>query len=53
MIDDQKPLTLSTIHSAKGLEWQVVFLMGVRDGVLPSSKSLQDEEDVEEERRLL
>lgn len=50
---DEEPLTLSTIHSAKGLEWQVVFLLGVRDGVLPSSKALQDEEDVEEELRLL
>jgi DNA helicase II / ATP-dependent DNA helicase PcrA len=53
VLDDEKPLTLSTIHSAKGLEWQAVFLLGVRDGVLPSSKGRQDEEDVEEERRLL
>jgi DNA helicase-2/ATP-dependent DNA helicase PcrA len=34
------------------LEWEVVFLLGVRDGVLPSSRAMQDEEDVEEEHRL-
>jgi DNA helicase-2/ATP-dependent DNA helicase PcrA len=51
--DDEKPLTLSTIHSAKGLEWEAVFLVGVRDGALPSAKAMRDEEDVEEERRLL
>ena len=45
-------MTLSTIHSTKGLEWEAVFLLGVRDGVLPSSRSIQDEEDVEEEHRL-
>ena len=51
-VDDKAPLTLSTIHSAKGLEWEVVYLLGVRDGVLPSSRAMQDEEDVEEEHRL-
>jgi DNA helicase-2/ATP-dependent DNA helicase PcrA len=52
LVDDERPLTLSTIHSAKGLEWDSVFLLGVRDGVLPSSRSIQDDEDVEEEHRL-
>ena len=39
---------LSTIHSAKGLEWDTVFLVGVEDGVLPHANS----EDIEEERRV-
>jgi DNA helicase-2/ATP-dependent DNA helicase PcrA len=50
--EDEKPVILSTIHSAKGLEWEVVFLMGVKDGVLPSSRALEDEEDLDEEHRL-
>jgi DNA helicase-2/ATP-dependent DNA helicase PcrA len=50
--EDEKPLILSTIHSAKGLEWEVVFLLGVTDGLLPLSRALDDEEDLEEEHRL-
>jgi DNA helicase-2/ATP-dependent DNA helicase PcrA len=50
--EDEKPLILSTIHSAKGLEWEVVFLLGVKDGLLPLSRSLDDEQDLEEEHRL-
>jgi len=49
---DDAPLTLSTIHSAKGLEWQSVFLIYVAEGHLPSYLSLEDEEAIEEERRL-
>lgn len=45
-------LTLSTIHSAKGLEWGVVYLIGVIDGVMPSNQTLDDEDEVEEEHRL-
>jgi DNA helicase II / ATP-dependent DNA helicase PcrA len=41
-------VVLSTIHSAKGLEWDAVFLAGLEDGVLPHSNS----EDIEEERRI-
>ncbi len=47
-----KPLTLSTIHSAKGLEWDSVFLIGLVDGVLPSSFSFERAENIEEESRL-
>ncbi|MFA5092430.1 MAG: ATP-dependent helicase [Candidatus Omnitrophota bacterium] len=46
------PLTLSTIHSAKGLEWHTVFLIYVAEGHMPSYLSLETEEEVEEERRL-
>lgn len=45
-------LVLSTIHSAKGLEWEHVFLIHLVDGCLPSSYSLFKEESIEEERRL-
>jgi len=50
--EEEKPLVLSTIHSAKGLEWDVVVIMGLVDGVLPVTFSLDDEEEVEEEQRL-
>ncbi len=50
--DEEKPLTLSTIHSAKGLEWDSVFLIGLMDGVLPVSFALDHEDEIEEEHRL-
>jgi len=50
--ESDKPLTLSTIHSAKGLEWTCVFLIGMVDGVLPVSFSLNDADGIEEEQRL-
>ncbi len=46
-------LTLSTIHSAKGLEWHSVFVIGVVEGFFPSTRSSETFEDIEEERRLL
>jgi DNA helicase-2/ATP-dependent DNA helicase PcrA len=45
-------LTLSTIHSAKGLEWQTVFVLSLVEGYLPSAQSLSSDKQVEEERRL-
>ena len=45
-------VTLSTIHSAKGLEWQSVFIIHLAEGHLPSYLSLEDEDQIEEERRL-
>ena len=45
-------LVLSTIHQAKGLEWKVVFLLGMSDGQFPHPKSFEDPNALEEERRL-
>ncbi|NBV42120.1 ATP-dependent helicase [bacterium] len=52
-INDDERITISTIHSAKGLEWKVVFLISVVDGYIPSFQSLGDNAQIEEERRLL
>ncbi|HJU05355.1 MAG TPA: ATP-dependent helicase [Nitrospiraceae bacterium] len=49
---DDERLVLSTIHSAKGLEWQCVFVIWVVDGRFPSVYSFVTEEELEEERRL-
>jgi DNA helicase-2/ATP-dependent DNA helicase PcrA len=49
---DDERMVLSTIHSAKGLEWQCVFVIWVVDGKFPSTYSFVADEDLEEERRL-
>jgi len=49
---DDERLVLSTIHSAKGLEWQCVFVIWVVDGRFPSAYAFLTEEELEEERRL-
>jgi len=46
-------LVLSTIHSAKGLEWHTVILIWAAEGRIPSPMALDSEEDLEEERRLI
>lgn len=51
--DDEAPLVLSTIHSAKGLEFRSVFVIRALDGILPMSYAFQDTEALDEELRLL
>jgi len=55
-LDENDPeassVTLMTLHSAKGLEYPVVFLIGLEDGVFPHVRSLGDPDELEEERRL-
>ena len=50
---EESPLILSTIHSAKGLEWKHVFIIQCLDGIIPSAYSVEDEEQLDEELRLL
>ncbi len=50
--DDQETVTLMTLHSAKGLEFKNVFLIGMEEGIFPGLRSMNTEEEMEEERRL-
>jgi len=53
--DEEVPedaITLMTLHSAKGLEFPVVFLVGLEENIFPHSRSMLDDEEMEEERRL-
>ena len=51
-LDSQARVSLLTMHNAKGLEWPVVFIAGLEDGLFPHSRSLDSESSMEEERRL-
>jgi DNA helicase II / ATP-dependent DNA helicase PcrA len=50
---DQDSVTLMTLHSAKGLEFPVVFIVGMEEGLFPHSRSMLDPQELEEERRLM
>jgi len=52
MGDEQDKVVLMTMHSAKGLEFPTVFLAGMEEGVFPSYRSISEENEMEEERRL-
>src|SRR5699024_2259730 len=50
--EQAKKITLMTLHAAKGLEFPVVFLIGMEEGIFPHSRSIDNDEELEEERRL-
>lgn len=50
--EDEDSVVLMTLHSAKGLEFPVVFIPGMEEGIFPGSQSMYSEEELEEERRL-
>ena len=52
MEDSEESVTLMTLHSAKGLEFPVVFLVGMEEGIFPGNKSIGEPKELEEERRL-
>ena len=52
MEESDESVTLMTLHSAKGLEFPVVFLVGMEEGIFPGYKSISEPKDLEEERRL-
>ncbi|HEY5907003.1 MAG TPA: UvrD-helicase domain-containing protein, partial [Vicinamibacteria bacterium] len=53
MVKDDAPVVLMTLHSAKGLEYDLVFLVGLEEGLMPHARSLEREDAIEEERRLV
>ena len=50
--ESEEMVTLMTLHSAKGLEFPVVFLVGMEEGIFPSNQSMMEPKELEEERRL-
>ena len=52
VLDDGPSVSLMTLHSAKGLEFRVVFLTGMEEGIFPHAQTLSEPDELEEERRL-
>src|SRR6516165_10949344 len=52
LYDETSPISLMTLHTAKGLEFPVVMIMGLEDGLFPHSRSIMEAAQLEEERRL-
>ncbi|HUD19454.1 MAG TPA: UvrD-helicase domain-containing protein [Patescibacteria group bacterium] len=50
--ENRDAVTLMTLHAAKGLEFDIVFIVGMEEGLFPHSRTLMDKEELEEERRL-
>lgn len=53
MVDEANNVTMMTLHAAKGLEFPIVFIAGMDEGIFPSQRTLQVPSEVEEERRLM
>lgn len=51
-VDEEDMITLMTVHSSKGLEYPIVFLVGMEQGLFPISRAMDNDDDLEEERRL-
>ena len=52
-MDDGNYVTLATVHSVKGLEFKCVFICGLEENILPVSRAVENDDDMEEERRLM
>ena len=51
-VDEDNMITLMTVHGSKGLEYPIVFLVGMEQGLFPISRAMENDDDLEEERRL-
>ena len=51
-VDEEDMITLMTVHSSKGLEYPIVFLVGMEQGLFPIGRAMDNDDDLEEERRL-